>query len=143
MPPALPLSAASVLFGVLCAAIAVLRAESVDNLSTPSHGYQHGVAALAIFRSEAPYLPEWIEYHRLLGVEHFYLLSNDGLEDAVSSAVLARYIADGIVTLDKRYLNSTKFQRTAYNDVFLELATAKYAEWYMLFRSRFLIAPLW
>jgi hypothetical protein len=40
----------------------------------------------AIFRDEAPYLPEWIEFHRLVGVERFYLYddrSSDSSRDAV------------------------------------------------------------
>lgn len=30
----------------------------------------------AIFKDEAPYLAEWIEFHRLVGVEHFFLYDN-------------------------------------------------------------------
>lgn len=30
----------------------------------------------AIFKEEAPYLPEWIEFHRLMGVERFFLYDN-------------------------------------------------------------------
>jgi hypothetical protein len=30
----------------------------------------------AIFKDEAPYLPEWIEFHRLVGVERFFLYDN-------------------------------------------------------------------
>jgi hypothetical protein len=34
------------------------------------------LAVCAIFRDEAPYLAEWIEFHRLQGVEHFWLYDN-------------------------------------------------------------------
>ncbi len=30
----------------------------------------------AIFKDEADYLREWIEFHRIVGVEHFYLYNN-------------------------------------------------------------------
>lgn len=30
----------------------------------------------AIFKDEAPYLPEWIEFHRSVGVERFFLYDN-------------------------------------------------------------------
>lgn len=34
------------------------------------------IAIAAIFRNEAPYLKEWIAFHRLVGVEKFYLFNN-------------------------------------------------------------------
>lgn len=55
------------------------------------------LALFSLFQHEAPYLKEWIEYHLLLGVEHFYLynnLSNDNYFE-----VLEPYITRGIVTL--------------------------------------------
>lgn len=59
--------------------------------------HEFEVAICAIFRDEAPYLKEWIEYHRLVGVEHFILynnLSQDHYQD-----VLAPYVEEGIVEL--------------------------------------------
>jgi len=58
---------------------------------------KHDVAICAIFQNEAPYLKEWIEFHRLVGVKHFYLfnhLSNDHYE-----AILKSYIRSGVVQL--------------------------------------------
>ena len=34
---------------------------------------QYKVSIGAIFKNEALYLKEWIEFHRIVGVEHFYL----------------------------------------------------------------------
>lgn len=51
----------------------------------------------ALFRNEAPYLREWIEFHRLVGVERFCLyqnLSEDGWQE-----VLQPYLEKGIVEL--------------------------------------------
>lgn len=51
----------------------------------------------AIFKDEAPYLREWLEYHLLVGVDHFYLYNNfssDNYKD-----ILAAYTEKGIVTL--------------------------------------------
>jgi hypothetical protein len=45
-----------------------------------------GLAVCAIFKDEARYLPEWVEFHRVQGVERFYLYENnstDGWEDAL------------------------------------------------------------
>ncbi len=33
----------------------------------------HYLSAYTMFRGPAHRLPEWIEYHRMMGVEHFYL----------------------------------------------------------------------
>ena len=49
------------------------------------------------FRDEAPYLREWIEFHRLVGVEHFFLYDHFSIDDFHS--VLDDYIDRGIVTL--------------------------------------------
>ena len=39
--------------------------------------YKYEVAICLIFKNEAAYLKEWIEYHRLLGVERFYFYDNE------------------------------------------------------------------
>ncbi|MEO1532466.1 MAG: glycosyltransferase family 2 protein [Pseudomonadota bacterium] len=39
-------------------------------------GAREGIAIAAIFKDEAPYLEEWIEFHALLGVRAFFLYDN-------------------------------------------------------------------
>lgn len=51
----------------------------------------------AIFQNEAPYLKEWIEFHRLVGVEKFFLLDN--LSTDSFHEILKPYIECGIVDL--------------------------------------------
>ncbi len=51
----------------------------------------------AIFRNEAPYLREWLEFHLLQGAERVYLYNNRSDDDFLS--VLAPYLADGVVRL--------------------------------------------
>jgi len=55
------------------------------------------LAAGAIFRDEAPYLAEWIAFHRLVGVEHFVLYDNQSADRP--EAVLEPFVAEGVVTL--------------------------------------------
>ena len=55
------------------------------------------LAICAIYRDEAPYLREWIEFHRLVGVERFFLYNNLSTDD--HREVLAPYIEEGIVVL--------------------------------------------
>lgn len=54
-----------------------------------------GLAVCAIFRDEARYLAEWVAFHRLQGVERFYLYDNLSGDDW--RAELAPEIAAGIV----------------------------------------------
>ena len=53
------------------------------------------VSVCAIFQNEAFYLREWIEYHRLIGVEHFYLFNNDSTDNYLE--ILTPYISEKIV----------------------------------------------
>ena len=51
----------------------------------------------AMFKNEAPYLAEWLEFHRLVGVEHVYLYDHGSTDNFAD--VLAPFIKDGFVTL--------------------------------------------
>lgn len=55
------------------------------------------LAICAIFRDEAEWLPEWIEYHRVLGVERFFLYNNRSTDAA--RRVLQPYCRNGTVEL--------------------------------------------
>ncbi|MGH2980190.1 MAG: glycosyltransferase family 92 protein, partial [Solirubrobacterales bacterium] len=56
------------------------------------------LSVCAVYKDEAPYLREWIEFHRLVGVERFFLYNHASVDD--HRAALAPYIEDGIVTLE-------------------------------------------
>jgi Glycosyltransferase family 92 len=58
------------------------------------------LAVCSMFRNEGAHLAEWIEFHRLVGVERFYLYDNESDDDSFD--VLAPYIADGIVVRYER-----------------------------------------
>ena len=58
---------------------------------------KYHISLCIMFKDEAPYLREWIEYHRMIGVDHFYMYDNnssDGFEE-----VLAPYQEEGLITL--------------------------------------------
>jgi hypothetical protein len=55
------------------------------------------LAACAIYLDEAPFLQEWVEFHRLVGVEKFFLYNNLSTDD--HRAVLAPYVDDGTVVV--------------------------------------------
>jgi hypothetical protein len=58
---------------------------------------QYKLAIGAIFKNEKPYLKEWIDFHRLVGVNHFYLYDNLSTDNP--KEVLDPYIKAGIVEL--------------------------------------------
>lgn len=49
------------------------------------------------FKNEAPFLKEWIEYHKFIGIDHFYLYNNNSIDNYED--ILAPYVTSGIVTL--------------------------------------------
>lgn len=94
--PAAPKSRPALALGKrLIRAPFVLRAAIRDG--QVERNCEHDLAICAIFREEAPFLSEWIDFHRGVGVSHFFLYNNfstDGYE-----AVLAPYVAAGCVTV--------------------------------------------
>lgn len=58
---------------------------------------KYDVSICAIYKNESCYLKEWIEYHILIGVDHFYLYNNNSSDDYLN--VLQEYIDKNIVTL--------------------------------------------
>src|SRR5215467_10145992 len=81
-------------------------------------GRTHTVCAVAILKDEDPFVEEWVAYHRLLGVDHFYLYDNDPRQPL--SEILSLH--SEYVTIqpwliehdDLRYFGHTK-QLKAYN----------------------------
>ena len=64
----------------------------------PSPG-RYYLSVGAIFRDETRYLAEWLEFHLCQGVEHFFLYNHHSSSND-HEAVLAPYVAAGLVTLD-------------------------------------------
>lgn len=60
-------------------------------------GCAYELAIAAIFQNEGPYLKEWIEFHKLVGVQHFYLYNNNSTDHFYQ--VLNPYIEKGEVSL--------------------------------------------
>ncbi|MBI2743551.1 MAG: glycosyltransferase family 92 protein [Chlamydiales bacterium] len=81
-----------------------------------SSTYELSIAA--IFRDEGPYLKEWIEYHKMVGVEHFWMY-NDSSRDNWEE-VLKPYIEEGLVEIINwpipTPLDFIHYQRMAYRD---------------------------
>lgn len=72
----------------------------------------HNLAICAIAKDEGCYLEEWIEWHRKMGVEKFYIYDNGSTDS--TREVLQPYIDSGVV--DYRYFPGQKKQIAAYDD---------------------------
>jgi len=57
----------------------------------------HYLSICAVYRNEGPYIREWLAFHRLMGVEHFYLY-NDRSEDDGHREAMAPYAETGLIT---------------------------------------------
>lgn len=104
------------------------RLESLDIPTDKSSSkYKYDLAICAIFRDEAPYLKEWIEFHKLLGVQHFYLYNNRSSDNF--QEVLKPYIFRNEVELiDWHYRHEdvsrwSPIQTSAYNDCINKVKT--------------------
>jgi hypothetical protein len=47
----------------------------------PKLKFPHKLAVCAIAKNEGAYFKEWLEYHRLVGVEKFYIYDNESDDD--------------------------------------------------------------
>ena len=70
------------------------------------------LAVCAIAKNEGTYFKEWIEWHRSMGVEKFYIYDNESTDG--TRQVLEPYIAPGLV--EYRYFPGYHCQLAAYDD---------------------------
>ncbi|MBQ7630217.1 MAG: glycosyltransferase family 92 protein [Selenomonadaceae bacterium] len=76
--------------------------------------FLYDLGVVAIMKDEDPYVKEWLEYHLLAGVDHFYIYDNDSTPEF--KKILQSYIDAGIVTYT--FLPGLTKQYEAYNDSF-------------------------
>lgn len=97
------------------------------------------LAICAIFRDESRYLREWIELHKLVGIEHFFLYDNGSVDDP--KRVLLPYLAEGSVTLRPWPIPFHQYaQRDAYADC-IERARGEVRWLAMMDIDEFLFSP--
>ena len=71
----------------------------ISPVHCPIESQKHQLAVATIFRNSEPYLKEWLEFHLMIGIEHFYLYDNNSTDKPLT--VLEPYIKDGYVTYHK------------------------------------------
>jgi hypothetical protein len=92
----------------------LLLPQRADALARDDHVKPSEIAIAAIFKNEAEYLKEWIEFHRIVGVDRFYLYDNGSSDQYL--AILAPYIRSGEVILTpwRSFVREVDAQRLAY-----------------------------
>ena len=58
--------------------------------------FLYNLAVVAIMKNEGPYVKEWLDYHLLAGVEHFFIYNNGSPDN--QSEVIEPYVDAGLVT---------------------------------------------
>jgi len=107
--------------------------------------FQWTFAVAMIFQDEAPYLKEWIEFHKLMGAEHFYLYNNLSTDNYFD--VLYPYIVSGEVELiewphkPESLSEWNAFQCIAYQDA-LKKAKGK-TKWLAILDSDEFLVPVY
>ena len=102
-----------------------------SSLSIPAGGGRtgSGIAIVAPFLNEAEYLPEWIAFHLLVGVDHFYLYDNGSTDDF--RKVIASPLAEGAVTVVpwRAFVRGMDTQLSAYAHAVANFGPA--FEWFL------------
>ena len=84
--------------------------KTLDDVVVKNKPVYLSIACIA--KNEGPYIKEWIEYHKLVGVERFYFYDNES--DDNTKEVLKPYIDDGTVVY--KYVEGYLRQIPAYQD---------------------------
>ena len=74
--------------------------------------FLYDVAVAAIMKNEGHYIKEWLDYHLLAGVDHFYIYDNDSSDN--QEEILQPYINKGFVTY--KIFPGENNQKAAYHD---------------------------
>lgn len=74
--------------------------------------FKYNLAVVAIMKNEGPYLREWIEFHKMMGVDKFFLYDNESTDD--TKKILKPYIKSGLV--EYTFFPGQKMQLPAYYD---------------------------
>jgi glycosyl transferase family 92 len=76
------------IFIIFCFSGTLLHAKNVQ---------KYNLSVCATFHNESHFLKEWIEYHKLVGIDHFYLYNISSADRYMK--ILQPYIKKGLVTL--------------------------------------------
>ena len=98
--------------------------KKIDDLSIISSENLNPVylSIACIAKNEGSYLKEWIEYHKIVGVDRFYFYDNESEDN--TREILEPYISDGTVIY--HYVEGSVKQLPVYHDAVLRYANQSY-----------------
>ena len=85
----------SLIYDLFYHLIILLSKESKIKKETSNKKYY--ISICTVFKDEAKFFNEWIDFHSMIGVDHFYLYNNFSSDNYIE--ILKPYIESGIVTL--------------------------------------------
>jgi len=99
------------------------------------------IAFCAIIKDEARYLDEWLAYHYLIGVEHFYI-TDDNSTDNIQE-VLQKWIKKGLVTYTKvdEFLRTSSVRQIISNLTYCDVLKNNYKYLGFLDIDEFFVPP--
>lgn len=68
----------------------------IDKLINKTSECHYGISIAAIVKDEVEYIEEWIQFHILMGIEHFYIYDNESSDG--TTEILKEYEKIGLVT---------------------------------------------
>ena len=74
--------------------------------------FKYNLAFVVILKNEAPYIDEWISFHKAVGVQKFYIYDNESTDNLEN--VLKPYIANGLV--EYNFIPGKQMQISAYKN---------------------------
>ncbi len=110
------------------------KSDQVNAKVTLLESPKYYLSLVAVFQNEARFLREWIEFYRMMGVEHFYLYNHLSTDDYMS--ILEPYIKEGVVDIDHilEIPNNTAHWDRIQCKMYTELSTrvANVTEWLLV-----------
>ena len=99
------------------------------------------IAFCAIIKDEARYLDEWLAYHYLIGVEHFYI-TDDNSTDNIQE-VLQKWIKKGLVTYTKvdEFLKTSSVRQIISDLTYCDVLKSSYKYLGFLDIDEFFVPP--
>lgn len=95
--------------GYFCQAV---RTELRYHFGKETTKFKHNLSVMLIVKDAAQYMDEWINYHKIVGVDHFYIYDNESGDNL--REVLDPYIKSGLVSYT--YWPGKRQQIPAYNN---------------------------
>lgn len=68
----------------------------IDQIINEASECKYGISIAAIVKDEAAYIEEWIQFHILMGIDHFYIYDNESSDG--TAEILKEYEKIGLVT---------------------------------------------